>query len=74
MSMQLQVRARLVQQAAKTASDHESRCTFKPQVLEKSLRIAETLGTNFEKRQEIHMEKKKKVVSCVSDTTTAGLL
>lgn len=59
----MQVRARLAQQAAKTSAELESKCPFKPQVSEKSLRIAESLGTNFERRQEMHMERRKKVVS-----------
>ncbi len=48
---------------AKTTAEANSSYTFKPHVSEKSLKIAETLGTSFERRQEIHMEKRKKAVS-----------
>ncbi len=45
------------------AIDFNSECTFKPQVSERSMRIAESLGTSFEKRQKVHIEKRKRAVS-----------
>jgi hypothetical protein len=51
----------MAEQAAKMTAEMQSKYTFKPVVSEKSLRLAQTLGTSFEKRQEIHMERRKKV-------------
>ena len=57
----LQVQAKAAQQAAKKIAEVHSKCTFRPLVSEKSLRIAQMLGTSFEKRQEVYLEKRKKV-------------
>lgn len=46
-----------------TRTDQQVNCTFKPQVSEKSMRIAESLGTSFLDRQQMHMERKQRLVS-----------
>ena len=48
--------------AAKLAEFY-SEYTFKPKVSEKSLKIAENLGIGFLTRQQIHQQKRKKMVS-----------
>jgi len=53
----------MTEQATKVSAESNSLCTFKPCVSEKS---ALSLGTNFEKRQEVYFEKKRRSVSCIA--------
>ena len=56
-----QVQARQAQLAAARLAEAHSNLTFKPQVSERSQRIAQTLGTDFLTRQQNHLAKRGKV-------------
>ncbi len=60
-----QVQARQAQQTAARLAEANSNCTFKPVVSERSQRIAQGLGTDFLTRQQRHLAKKEKIVSCM---------
>ena len=44
----------------------ETTFTFKPKVSAQSVKIAQSLGTNFTVRQEQHLEKQRKFVSLLT--------
>ena len=54
---------RLAEIQCKSGDPRSCNYTFRPQVSEKSMRIAEGLGTSFLDRQQMHMERKQRMVS-----------
>ena len=59
---QEEVEARAAELTAARLSEFYSEYTFKPKVSEKSLRIAEGLGVGFLTRQELHLQRRQKMV------------
>ena len=53
----------MAQAAAARMAEAYAEYTFRPQVSQRSLQIAKDLGTSFLARQQMHLERRQKVVS-----------
>ena len=57
-----ELQTKMAEMTAMKVAEVYSQYTFKPQVSERSMQIAENLGTNFLTRQQLHLERRQKVV------------